>query len=89
MANVKFQINFQIYKLSEPVGDFVESSDDLDGMPGVHTAEESDDSNESDVDDDDIKAEDIADVGEDAGNPNRQENPFFVGSGDDSDVSDT
>jgi len=80
------------FKPSEPVGDLVESSDDLDGMPSVHTAEESDDSDvsdESDEDDEDIEAEDIADVGEEAGKPNSQANPFFAGSGEDSDVSDT
>ena len=48
----------------------------------------SEESEESDVSDDKDAAEEIADVGEESGEPNNQENPFFTGN-DDSEVSDT
>ena len=48
----------------------------------------SDESEESDVSDDIDAAEEITDVGEESGEPNNQENPFFTGN-DESEVSDT
>ena len=48
----------------------------------------SDLNDDTDSDDDNIDAEEIADVGEESGKPNNQENPFFTGN-DDSVVSDT
>ena len=76
------------FKPSNPPGDLADSSDDLEGMVG--NAEESEDSDVSDDtdSDDDTDAEEIADVGEESGKPNNQENPFFNGN-DDSEVSDT
>jgi len=74
------------FKPSNPAGDLIESSDDLEG--GIGIAEESEDSDISDdSDSDDIDAEEIDDVGEESGRPNDKENPFF--NGNDSDVSDT
>lgn len=74
------------FKPSNPAGDLVESSDDLEG--GIGITEESEDSDISDESDsDDIDAEEIDDVGEESGRPNDKENPFF--NGNDSDVSDT
>jgi hypothetical protein len=76
------------FKPSNPPGDLVDSSDDLEGMVG--NTEETEDSDDTDSDDDDIDAEEIAesDTGEESGKPNYQENPFFTGN-DDSEVSDT
>ncbi len=48
----------------------------------------SDKSEESDVSDDIDASEEITDVGEESGEPNNQENPFFTGN-DESKVSDT
>eukprot|EP00092_Neocalanus_flemingeri_P023196 GFUD01025153.1.p1 GENE.GFUD01025153.1~~GFUD01025153.1.p1 ORF type:complete len:471 (-),score=144.87 GFUD01025153.1:1127-2539(-) len=81
------------FKPSDPSGDLVESSDDLEGMAGINSAEESDaddsDDSEDSTDDEDIEAVEIADVGEEAGKPNNQENPFFAATEEDSEVSDT
>ena len=68
------------FKPSNPPGD---SSEDLVDMVG-----NSDESEESDVSDDIDAAEEITDVGEESGEPNNQENPFFTGN-DESEVSDT
>jgi hypothetical protein len=48
----------------------------------VGNTEESEESDVSDdtEDSDDIDAEEIADVGEESGKPNNQENPFFTGN---------
>ena len=82
------------FKPSDHAGDLVESSDDLEGMAGVNTEEESEDSDvsvDSDAseDDDNIDAVEMEDIGEESGKPNNQENPFFAVYWDDSDVSDT
>jgi hypothetical protein len=64
-------------------------TDDLQGLFGnTELSEGSHVSDETDSDDDDIDAEEIADVGEESGKPNNRENPFFTGN-DDSKVSDT
>ena len=67
------------FKPSNPPGD---SSEDLEDMVG-----NSEESEESDVSDDIDAAEEITDVGEESGEPNNQENPFFTGN-DDREVSD-
>ena len=46
MLHVKFQINLN-FKPSDPAGDLVESSDDLEGVAGENTEEESEDSDMS------------------------------------------
>ena len=69
------------FKPSNPPGD---SSEDLEDMVG-----NSEESEESDLSDDIVDAaEEIADVGEESGEPNNQENPFFTGN-DEREVSDT
>ena len=66
-------------------GDLVESSDELKGLGGVQMDESDIDSDFSE-DDDDTEAEDISDIGEEAGKSQTEENPFFNAS--DSDGSD-
>ena len=78
----------QNFKPNNARGDLVDdSSDDLEGMVG--NAEESEDSVVSaDTDsDDDIDAEEIADVGDELGKSTNSVNPLF--EGEDSEVSDT
>jgi len=78
----------QNFKPNNAPGDLVDdSSDDLEGMVG--NAEESEDSVVSDDtdSDDDIDAEEIADVGEEPGKSTNLVNPLF--EGEDSEVSDT
>ena len=66
-------------------GDLVESSDDLEGLGGVQMDESNIDSDFSE-EDDDTEAEDLSDIGEEAGKSQTEENPFFNAS--DSDSSD-
>jgi len=78
----------QNFKPNNAPGDLVDdSSDDLEGMVG--NAEESEDSvvSEDTDSDDDIDAEEIADVGEEPGKSTNLVNPLF--EGEDSEVSDT
>ena len=69
-------------------GDLVESSDDLEGL-GAAEMDESDIDSALSSDDDDSDADDISDIGEEAGKSQTEENPFFAGSDSDgSDISD-
>ena len=69
-----------------------DDSDDMEGFPGVHEANDlsdNDSDEDSDDTDDDTDGEDIADVGEEAGMSQTQENPFFQGSDDSDGDSDS
>ena len=72
------------FKPSKKVGGLGDSSDELDDM-GDSDEIDSDASLESDDDDDDdIDAEEVPDVGEEAGLSRSEVNPLFVGEEDDS-----